>query len=275
MLAAMAVPELPQPTLKAWEREWRAHGKKLHSLRRVMKRLPTEPRCKICYAPFSGLGSRVVRPFGYRQSRKNPNMCSVCIEDSPEGGAEMEGGVLFADVRGFTTLAETRSPADVAALLNRFYKATTDALIHHDGVIDKLVGDEVMGLFLPPLVSGDAREQMVRAAEKLLKALGFGSGEEPLLPVGVGLEFGRLFVGNVGGGGDVRDFTALGDAVNTASRLQSAAGPGQIVMSERVYEAVAEGYPDAEPVELELKGKAAQVTARIVEIGRPLATTAV
>ena len=271
MLAAMTGAEPPQSDSEAWEEAWRTHAEKLQRLRRVLKALPTDPRCKICYAPFSGVGGRLVRPFGRRQSRMNPQMCAVCLEESPDGGMETEGGVLFADVRGFTTLAETLPPAGVAALLNRFYKATTDALIRHDGVIDKLVGDEVMGLFLPPIVRGDAREQMVGAAEDLLRALGFGGDGEPLLPVGVGLEFGDLFVGNVGGGGDVRDFTALGDAVNTASRLQSSAGPGQIVMSERVYEAVAGSHPEAEAVELELKGKAARVRARIVEIGRPVA----
>jgi adenylate cyclase len=266
---------MPPPSdSEAWEHAWREHAAKLHRLRGVMKRLPTEPRCKICYAPFSGIGSRVVRPLGRRQSRMNPQICAVCLEDAPDGGMEIEGGVLFADVRGFTTLAETLPPAGVAALLNRFYKATTDALIRHDGIVDKLVGDEVMGLFLPPIVRGDPREQMVAAAEDLLRALGFGSAEEPLLPVGVGLEFDHLFAGNVGGGGDVRDFTALGDAVNTAARLQGAAGAGQIAMSERVYEAVAASYPEAEAVELELKGKSAPVAARIVEIGRPVAAAA-
>jgi adenylate cyclase len=264
----------PATDSEAWQKAWSAHAKSLRTLRRVMKRLPAEPRCKICYAPFSGMGSRVVRPFGYRQSRKNPRMCSVCFEDAPDGGMELEGGVLFADVRGFTTLSETTSPGELADLLNRFYKVATDALIHHDGVIDKLVGDEVMGLFLPPIVDGDTCAQMAGAADELLRAVGFGSGEEPLLPVGVGLAFGPLYAGNVGGASEVRDFTALGDAVNTAARLQGAAGAGQIAMSERVYGAVAASYPGAEAVELELKGKSAPVAARIIEIGRPVAAVA-
>jgi adenylate cyclase len=92
--------------------------------------------------------------------------------------------------------------------------------------------------------------------------------------LGVGLDFGRVFVGNVGGGGEVRDFTALGDAVNTAARLQGAAGPGQIVMSERVYASVAAAHPDAQSVELELKGKSASVRARVVDVGRPVTAEA-
>jgi adenylate cyclase len=256
-----------------WEREWKRHARQLRLRRGVMRRLPTDPRCKICYAPFSGFGSRVVRPFGYRQSRKNPRMCSVCFEDLPEGGVEMDGGVLFADVRGYTTLSETLSPSELATLLNRFYKVATDALVRHDGVIDKLVGDEVMGIFMPPIVDGDTCEEMAGTADDLLRGLGFGSDDEPWLRVGVGIDFGRVFVGNVGSG-EVSDFTALGDAVNTAARLQGAAGPGQIVMSQRVYESVAAAYPEAQSVELELKGKSAPVAARVVDVGRPIAAEA-
>lgn len=230
-----------------------------------MRRLPRNPRCKICYAPFAGPGKHLVRPFGYRQSRKNPRLCSVCFEDAPDGGMEMDGGVLFADVRGYTTLSETMPPTELATVLNRFYKVSTNALIDHHGVIDKLVGDEVMGIFLPPIVDGDARLQMVGAADDLLRGLGFGTENGPWLPVGVGLDFGRVFAGNVGSS-EMRDFTALGDAVNTAARLQAAAGPGQIMMSERVYEAVAERYPGAESVSLELKGKSAPVAARVVDL---------
>jgi adenylate cyclase len=257
-----------------WEREWSKHARQLRVRRGVMRRLPTDPRCKICYAPFAGFGSRVVRPFGYRPSRKNPRMCSVCFEDLPDGGIEMEGGVLFADVRGYTTLSETVPPSELATLLNRFYKVATDGLVRHDGVIDKLVGDEVMGIFMPPIVDGDTCEQMVGTAHDLLRGVGFGTDEDPWLAVGVGLDFGRVFVGNVGGGGEVSDFTALGDAVNTAARLQGAAGPGQIVMSERVYASVAAAYPDAQSVELELKGKSAPVPARVVDVGRPVTAEA-
>ena len=263
-LTRMAKPEPPEGW--PWEEEWSRHGLSLRRLRPVMRSLPTDPRCKICYAPFAGPGKHLVRPFGYRQSRKNPRLCSVCFEDAPDGGMEMDGGVLFADVRGYTTLSETVPPTGLAMLLNRFYRAATDALIRHDAVIDKLVGDEVMAIFLPPIVGGETREQMVGAADELLRAVGFGTPEGPWLPVGVGLDFGRVFAGNVGSGSQVRDFTALGDAVNTAARLQGAAGPGQIVMSERVYEAVAERYAGAESVSLELKGKSAPVAARVVDL---------
>ena len=173
--------------------------------------------------------------------------------------------MLFVDVRGYTPLAESKSPEEVVGLLNRFYAVATDALCKHDAVIDKLIGDEVMALFLTGLTGRGCCEKMAAAAEGLLRGVGYGSSEGPWLPLGVGVDFGRAFVGNVGSG-EVRDFTAIGDTVNTAARLQGEAKPGQVIMSERVYQEVAQRYPDAPRVQLELKGKSEPVPAHVVEI---------
>ena len=234
-------------------------------LRGVMRRLPSNPRCKLCAGPFGGVGGMVLRFTGYRPSRKNPNLCRTCFEDAPPGGLQGEIGVLFADVRGFTTLAETMAPVEAAELLNRFYAVATDVLVERDAIIDKLVGDEVMALFIPPIVGEDHLEQMVDAAEALLRGVGVGSPEGAWLPLGVGVAFGEAFVGNVGSG-EVKDFTALGDVVNTAARLQAVAAPGTIVIAERVYEAVRDRYPDAEPRELDLRGRSAPVPAYVVDV---------
>lgn len=181
-------------------------------------------------------------------------------------------GVLFADVRGYTALAESKPPHEVVGLLNRFYAVATDALCSRDAVIDKLIGDEVMALFLPGITGPGLFEKMASAAERLLHGVGYGSGEGPWLPLGIGVDFGLAFVGNVGSG-EVKDFTAIGDVVNTAARLQGEAKPGQIVLSERVYREVAERYPEAPPVEMELKGKSEPVPARVVEFARTPAVT--
>src|SRR2546421_5593858 len=97
---------------------------------RLMRRLPTDPRCRLCNAPFGGIGGRLMRRVGFGPSRKNPNLCNTCFEKAPMGGVEMETGVLFADVRGFTSLAESMPPGEVAELLNRFYASASDALSH-------------------------------------------------------------------------------------------------------------------------------------------------
>jgi len=173
-------------------------------------------------------------------------------------------GILFADVRGYTALAEKEAPEEIARLLNRFYAVATNQLASRDALIDKLVGDEVMALFLTGLTGPGCFRKMASAAEGLLRGVGHGSSEGPWLPLGIGMDFGIAYVGNVGAG-EVKDFTALGDVVNTAARLQAEAKPGQIVMSERVYREVAERYPDVPRVELQLKGKSEPVAARVVE----------
>src|SRR5919202_3922622 len=98
---------------------------------RIMRHLPSDPR-------YGGIGGRVMRRFGFGPSRKNPTLCNTCFEEAPMGGVEMEGGVLFADVRGFTSLAEDMAPEAVADLLNRFYECAAKVL-GRSAIIDKLV----------------------------------------------------------------------------------------------------------------------------------------
>src|SRR3954469_11908929 len=158
----------------------------------VMRHLPSEPRCRLCKAPYGGLGGRVMRRFGFGPSRKNPTLCNTCFEVAPMGGVEMEIGVLFADVRGFTSMSEGMEPKAGADLLNRFYERATE-ILSRSAIIDKLVGDEVMALYLPQLFRDDEWEDaMLRDSRDLLAAVGYGSsGDGP----GVGL------CGGSGGGG--------------------------------------------------------------------------
>ena len=251
-------------TTEEWRKVLTEGEGSVRLLRGMFRRVPSSPRCSMCLAPFRGVGGRVLRITGFAPSRKNPLFCSMCFESAPHGGAEVDTGVLFADVRGFTASSEHQAPEDVARLLNRFYAVATDALATRGAVIDKLVGDEVMALFVPGFAGHHYLENMVDAAEALLRAVGFGAGSEPWLPLGIGLDHGNAFVGNVGSG-EVKDFTAIGDVVNTAARLQAEAKPGQIVMSERLYERIAPRFPGARAVDLELKGKSEPVAARVVD----------
>ncbi len=227
---------------------------------RVMRRLPRGPRCAVCRAPYEGIGGRVMGAVGFAPSRKNPQLCSRCFELAPMGGQEMEVGVLFADIRGFTAFAEEEAPDRVAALLNRFYAGAVEILCRH-AIVDKLVGDEVMALYLPGVFDGDPVHHMLADAEAVLATAGYGKGE-PWVELGVGIDFGTAFVGNVGSG-EVKDFTAIGDVVNTAARLQSAAAPGEIVMSARVARRAGPDAADASPRELTLKGKSAPERAMV------------
>jgi len=243
--------------------DWEAYYRLgTHRTSRVIKRglraLPSDPRCRFCGAPFKGVGGRVVRPLGYAQSRKNPQLCAVCVELAPPGGTTTDLGVLFADIRGFTAWSEQARPAEVSALLRRFY-AHAERTLFPEAIIDKLIGDEVMALYLPMLGPvGDLPALMLDHARRLLEAVAGGDDATDGIGVGVGLDFGEAYVGNIGDR-DLFDFTAVGDVVNTAARLQGQAGAGEIVLSGRLA-AMLDEVP-GEPVDLVLKGKAEPVSA--------------
>jgi adenylate cyclase len=128
-----------------------------------------------------------------------------------------------------------------------------DALIPELAVVDKMIGDEVMAFYVPAF-HVDSPSAAMRSAASILKGVGNGSGSEPWLPVGIGINFGEAYVGKVGTG-EVNDFTALGDTVNTAARLQSHAKAGEIVVSESVYSRIESEYPGIVVETIDVRGK--------------------
>jgi adenylate cyclase len=166
--------------------------------------------------------------------------------------------VLFADVRNSTAMGETSTASDFAEQLNRFCAVAAKVLIRHDGLIDKLIGDEVMGLFLAGAAGPDYRRKTARAAIDLAAA----TSE---LPVGVAANAGVAFVGNVDSG-TVLDFTALGDAVNVGARLQSYASPRQVVFSSDLYSLIAPAHPGARTDVLQVKGRAEPVQVAVLDV---------
>jgi adenylate cyclase len=258
------VPEGAQVNAEEWGRFYEQFGHaRIRRFVKLFSHLPSPPRCRACGSPFTGVGGTLMRLMGKRPSRKNPRWCAMCFEMAPDGGSILTVGVLFADVRGSTAMAERTSPQEMVKIMNRFYSDVTKVIVRN-GIVDKLIGDEVMGLYFPPLApEGRYVDAMVRDAHDLLEAVGYSRGSEPSLEVGVGLDIGPAFVGVVGDG-EVRDFTAIGDVVNTAARLQGAARGGQIVMSAQV--ALLAGVTEGEAVTLDLKGKAEPFPARVVTV---------
>jgi adenylate cyclase len=214
---------------------------------RIFRRLPSAPRCKLCQNPFHGIGGKLVGLAGFKPSRKNPNLCAKCCEGLPEGGLEIDIAVVFADVRGSTALGEGMSPTEFAVRLNRFYAVATNVLVRHDAIIDKLIGDEVMALFIRGFAGDDYRADAARAAIDLARAV-------TDVPIGVAVNAGTAFVGNVGSG-FVVDFTALGDAVNVASRLQSHAAVGEVVLAADLYDLIEREHPGARRSRVEVRGR--------------------
>ncbi len=227
-------------TSQMWQKVLTEGHAPLVRARRVFRHLPSEPRCKVCNNPFGGVAGRVLAAAGFNPSRKNPNLCTRCCDALPAGGAEVDVAVLFADVRGSTALAERASAADFAGLLNRFYSVATRTLLHHDAIIDKLVGDEVMAFFVRGISGPDYRGRAVEAGLDLMRAVGYGTGE-PWLELGAAVNAGIAYVGNVGTA--VMDFTALGDTVNVAARMQQHAAGGELLVAQGVADDMTANAP--------------------------------
>jgi adenylate cyclase len=201
-----------------------------------------------------------MKRIGYMPSRKNPRICARCIEHAPEGGAVVPVTVLFADVRGYTSLCEQLAPAEVTEFVNRLYETASSVLLAQEGLLGQVAGDEVEGLFVPGLAGARYREKAVEAARSLVRAVRYADSPAGTLEVGIGVASGEEFVGNVAGGG-YKDFAAVGDVTNTAARLTSEARNSEIVVDAETYEAVARAYPDADCQRLVLKGKQELVEA--------------
>jgi adenylate cyclase len=167
--------------------------------------------------------------------------------------------MLFADVRGSTTLAEQMRPAEFSRLMNRFFDCANRVVIDSDGVVDKLVGDEVVALYVPAIGADHARKA-VEAAGELLRATAH------LVPVGCGVHTGVAYVGAVGSESTVVDFTALGDAVNVTARLASLAGAGEALISDAACRSAGVDLGELEGRDLELKGRGAPLSVRVLRL---------
>ena len=251
-----------------WRNLLTANDPELVKLNRWMKRLPKGPRCKLCSAPFSRPGSLIVRPFGFKRWTANPSLCSICARslDKARGGAEVEATFLFADIRGSTSIAERTAPAAYHAMLERFYTAAGMAVDDAGGLVDKYLGDGVVALFVPAF--SDGREPAIGAIEAgraILAATGGHEGSGTSLPVGVGIHSGPAYVGVMGTEGGQLDFTGVGDSVNIAARLSSAAAAGELLVSAATAERAAVSTDELESRRLELKGREEPVDVFVLQ----------
>jgi len=236
-------------------------------MRAIARRLPTDPRCQVCYYPFGGLGGRIVRSFfSLEPSKMNPHMCNVCerFAEAHPGGTELEVSLLFADIRGSTPLAATMNPYEFGQIINRFYQVTTNIVYEHGGMVEKLVGDEVTAFFVPAFTDEhNFSRAAVRTGMAILKATGHDDPDGPWIPVGVGIHTGEAYVGAVGEPGKNLNIAVLGDNVNIAARLASQAKTGEIVLSDETSRLSGIDTTDLEFRAMTLKGKDEPVDAWI------------
>ncbi|CAM4516305.1 adenylate cyclase [Paenibacillus endophyticus] len=180
------------------------------------------------------------------------------------GGTRRELTVLFVDIRGFTPLSEKAEPEEIVEILNEYLDLAANCIFKFDGTLDKFIGDAAMAIFNAPLLLEDHPMRAVEAAwamkegsaaleRKLIERFGFG------VKFGLGIHTGPAVFGNIGSKSRM-DYTAIGDTVNTAARLESNAKPGQIIVSDAVYQRV-KGRIHAAPLgEIKVKGKEQGIT---------------
>lgn len=175
------------------------------------------------------------------------------------GGENRDIAVLFVDIRGFTTMSEVLSPEEVVEILNHYLALTTEAIFKNKGTLDKFVGDATMAVFNSPFDLDDYEFRAVCAAMDIVE-MGVALEAELLekygrtIGFGVGVNCGPAVVGNVGCENRM-DFTAIGDTVNTAARLESNAKKGQVLISDTIYDRVKDRVEVEEVGEIPLKGK--------------------
>jgi adenylate cyclase len=247
-----------------WDTIFGAGNPDLQKQHRLHRHLPSPPRCKLCLAPFHGIGGTMMRFRGKRPSNRNPRFCSACdqfIRAHP-GGAEVALSMVFADVRGSTALAEQVSPTELHRRMNAFYAAITHELVETNGFMIDVVGDEVVGIY-PPGMSGERHAALAIEAARRLVAL--GPSETGGLPFGVGVHTGLVHIGTTIGADDgIADVRAIGDGVNVAARLSSAAAAGEALVSSAAWEASGESPAGLEKRQLQLKGRTKPLSVSVL-----------
>jgi adenylate cyclase len=217
----------------------------------------------------SQLSDRIVRDrlvLSNFQRYFSPDLAKQIADHGEEvklGGTKRPVVIMFTDIRGFTPMSEKMEPDDVAQLLREYFTEMVDIIFRHGGTLDKFIGDAIMALWGAPLSMEDDADKALAAAIEMQQALAelnkhWEESGKPHVNIGIGLNFGEVFAGNVGSEQRL-EYTVLGDAVNTASRLCSKADKGEIMISLPFYQRL-KRVPEVEAREpIPLKGKSKPV----------------
>ena len=209
--------------------------------------------CVVCGIPLVGFAAAFLRWRGIVRSPRNPNCCTQCGAHLEEGRL-VEMTVVFADLSSFTEMTGRLGANTTYSVVDEFLRLASTTLMSHGAFIDKYIGDAVMALFNVPIKRTDHAAAAVAASAKLQELLpGLSERLGVPLQASIGIASGFARVGRLGSD-DLKDYTAIGDAVNQAARLQAQAGGSEIVVSQDVYREIASAYPGVPAESLTLKG---------------------
>jgi adenylate cyclase len=207
---------------------------------------------------FSGLAAIGIRNSRYAEQvrrealvRSNferyfaPNIAAeIAQQDTivPLGGDRRPITILFSDIRGFTSMAESMGPDAIAQLLTEYFSEMVEIIFEHGGTLDKFVGDAIMALWGAPIAHADDPDRALRAGMAMQRGVSrlnerWALAGRPEIGVGIGINYGEVFAGNIGSHRRL-EYTVIGDAVNVANRLCAEAGPGEILVSEALCQVV-------------------------------------
>ena len=236
--------------------------------------------CKGCWQhmrmpiPIRGPLSIPFKLLGIKTSQMNPNLCTICetmfTKVKRKKQLIIPATVLFADLRGYTSLSQGTETEEVLGMLHDFYDTCASAVWERDGIVNKFIGDAVLAIFNFPILREDHVRQAVlagvelqrRCSEKKRLLVTNANGESHPVGVGIGIHTGQASIGEVGTA--YKDFTIIGPVVNMASRIQGAAEPGEILVTEEVYAEVADLCPGSESSTYQLKGIPTPVQAYVL-----------
>jgi adenylate cyclase len=193
----------------------------------------------------------------------SPNLVEQVVQGKlqlEKGGALSEVTLLFSDIRGFTSMSESRAPQEIVRMLNEYFELMVDVIFKYQGTLDKFVGDEIIALFGAPVGMENAEQKAVECALDMMQVLSefnrvrLDEGQNEI-KIGIGINTGMVVTGAIGSSRALQ-YTAIGDAMNTTARLCSVAQPGQIILSEATFKKVQSHIAAVPLPAVRLKGKA-------------------
>jgi len=175
------------------------------------------------------------------------------------GGERQEVTILFSDIRGFTTISEKNQPEKVVKMLNDYFNTATKIIQKNEGAVDKFIGDAIMALFNAPVKNTSHADNALKTAIQMQKEF-----KKQNINAGIGINTGDAIIGNIGSS-KVMDYTAIGDAVNTASRIQALAKTGEIIITDSTYNKLKLNKPKTTTRLVTVKGKEKPIKIHVIK----------